>query len=120
MLTASGNEMFEHLHQQVAEVLSGRHAYGLMPHHPHVDALQLHADVAASIQRGDGDRAHEAMVAIMDRTMGETRQLWEIRGRPSRRGLRRPARGRIAHRRTGVGRTATGRVRTRIGPATRG
>lgn len=77
VLAASGNEMFEHLHKQVAEVLAGRHAYGLMPHHPHVDALQLHTDVAASIQRGDGDRAHEAMVAIMDRTMGETRQLWE-------------------------------------------
>jgi len=80
VLAASGNEMFEHLHKQVAEVLAGRHAYGLMPHHPHVDALQLHSDVAASIQRGDGDRAHAAMVAIMDRTMGETRQLWEQQG----------------------------------------
>src|SRR5699024_9392578 len=36
VLAASGNEMFEHLHQPVAEVLTGRHAYGLMPHHPHV------------------------------------------------------------------------------------
>ena len=80
VLTASGNEMFEHLHKQVAEVLAGRHAYGLMPTHPHVDALQLHTDVAASIQRGDGDRAHEAMVGIMDRTMGETRQIWEQQG----------------------------------------
>jgi DNA-binding FadR family transcriptional regulator len=76
VLAASGNEMFEHLHRQVAEVLTGRHAYGLMPHHPHVDALQLHTDVASSIQRGDGDMAHTAMVAIMDRTMGETKQFW--------------------------------------------
>jgi DNA-binding FadR family transcriptional regulator len=76
VLAASGNEMFEHLHRQVAEVLTGRHAYGLMPHHPHVDALQLHTDVASSIQRGDGDMAHAAMVAIMSRTMGETKQLW--------------------------------------------
>lgn len=76
VLAASGNEMFEHLHRQVAEVLAGRHAYGLMPHHPHVDALQMHTDVASSIQRGDGDMAHAAMVAIMDRTMGETKQLW--------------------------------------------
>lgn len=76
VLAASGNEMFEHLHRQVAEVLTGRHAYGLMPSHPHVDALQLHTDVASSIQRGDGDMAHTAMVAIMDRTMGETKQFW--------------------------------------------
>lgn len=76
VLAASGNEMFEHLHRQVAAVLTGRHAYGLMPHHPHVDALQLHTDVASSIQRGDGDMAHAAMVAIMNRTMGETKQLW--------------------------------------------
>lgn len=76
VLAASGNEMFEHLHQQVAEVLTGRHAYGLMPSHPHVDALQMHTDVAASIQRGDGAMAHAAMVAIMERTMGETKQFW--------------------------------------------
>lgn len=78
VLTASGNEMFEHLHQPIAEVLSGRHAYGLMPHHPHVDALQMHADVASSIQRGDGARAHDAMVAIMNRTMNETKHLWAM------------------------------------------
>lgn len=76
VLAASGNEMFEHLHRQVAEVLTGRHAYGLMPSHPHVDALQLHTDVASSIQRGDGDMAHAAMFAIMQRTMGETKQFW--------------------------------------------
>ena len=77
VLAASGNEMFEHLHQPIAEVLTGRHAYGLMPHHPHVDALQLHADVAQSIQRGDVDKARDAMVRIMERTMNETKALWE-------------------------------------------
>ncbi len=77
ILRASGNEMFAQLHELVAVVLSGRHAYGLMPHHPHVDALQLHADVAQSIQRGEGDKASEAMVQIMDRTMLETGALWE-------------------------------------------
>jgi DNA-binding FadR family transcriptional regulator len=83
VLAASGNEMFEKLHEPVAEVLRGRHAYGLMPHHPHMDALQLHADVAQSIQRGNGDAAREAMVRIMERTMEETRQIWEEQtGRP--------------------------------------
>jgi DNA-binding FadR family transcriptional regulator len=77
VLAASRNEMFEHLHQAIAEVLTGRHAYGLMPHHPHVDALQLHADVAQAIQRGDFETARGAMVRIMDRTMAETRTLWE-------------------------------------------
>jgi DNA-binding FadR family transcriptional regulator len=77
VLTASRNEMFEHLHQPVAEVLTGRHAYGLMPHHPHVDALQLHVDVAQAIQRGDLARAREAMVRIMDRTMNETKTIWQ-------------------------------------------
>jgi DNA-binding GntR family transcriptional regulator len=43
----------------------------------------MHADVAASIQRGDGDRAHAAMVAIMNRTMDETKHLWEIQTQSS-------------------------------------
>jgi DNA-binding FadR family transcriptional regulator len=77
VLTASRNEMFEHLHQPIAEVLTGRHEYGLMPHHPHVDALQLHVDVAQAIQRGDLDKAREAMVRIMDRTMDETKTIWQ-------------------------------------------
>jgi DNA-binding FadR family transcriptional regulator len=77
VLAASGNEMFEHLHRPVAEVLTGRHAYGLMPHHPHVDALQLHVDVAQAIQRGDLERARDAMVRIMERTMDETKTIWQ-------------------------------------------
>lgn len=77
VLACSGNEMFEKLHAPVAEVLTGRHAYGLMPHHPHIDALQLHADVAQSIQRGDGKAAEAAMVRIMARTTEETKHLWE-------------------------------------------
>ena len=77
VLAASGNEMFEHLHRPVAEVLTGRHAYGLMPHHPHVAALQLHVDVAQAIQRGDRDKARDAMVRIMERTMDETKTIWQ-------------------------------------------
>jgi DNA-binding FadR family transcriptional regulator len=77
VLSSSGNEMFDKLHGPVAEVLTGRHAYGLMPHHPHVDALQLHADVAQSIQRRDGEAAQAAMVRIMARTTDETKQSWQ-------------------------------------------
>jgi DNA-binding FadR family transcriptional regulator len=77
VLAASGNEMFEHLHRPVAEVLTGRHAYGLMPQHPHSAALQLHVDVAQAIQRGDLEKARDAMVRIMDRTMDETKTIWQ-------------------------------------------
>ena len=60
----------------MAEVLAGRHHYGLMPHHPHEQALQLHADVAQAIQRRDGDRAREAMLHIMEQALEEMKSLW--------------------------------------------
>jgi DNA-binding FadR family transcriptional regulator len=77
VLASSGNEMFLKLHELVAEVLTGRHHYGLMPHHPHEEALQLHADVASAIQRHDGDRARAAMLRIMAQAMDEMKTLWE-------------------------------------------
>lgn len=76
VLAASGNEMFLKLSELVAEVLTGRHEHGLMPHHPDQQALQRHADVAQAIQRRDGDRAHEAMVGIMVQAMDEMSGLW--------------------------------------------
>ena len=76
VLASSGNEMFLKLHELVAEVLTGRHHYGLMPHHPHEQALQLHADVAQAIQHHDGDRAREAMLHIMEQAMEEMKSLW--------------------------------------------
>ncbi|MDF2145274.1 FadR/GntR family transcriptional regulator [Knoellia sp. p5-6-4] len=76
VLASSGNEMFLKLHELVAEVLTGRHHYGLMPHHPHEEALQLHADVASAIQRHDGDRARAAMLRIMEQAMDEMKALW--------------------------------------------
>ena len=69
VLVASGNEMFVKLQELVAEVLAGRHHYHLMPHHPHEQALQLHADVAQAIQRRDGERARMAMVRITEQAM---------------------------------------------------
>ena len=80
MLASSGNEMFLKLHELVAEVLTGRHHYGLMPHHPHEEALHLHAEVASAIQRRDGERAREAMRRIMEQAMEEMKSLWAQTG----------------------------------------
>lgn len=77
VLASSGNEMFAKLDSLVGEVLAGRTNYGLMPAHPHEEALQLHVDVAAAIQRGAPDVAHESMLAIMQRTMDEMSSLWD-------------------------------------------
>lgn len=59
-------------------VLTGRTQYGLMPRHPHNEALQLHVDVASAIQRGSGDEAHAAMLGIMQRAFDEMSSIWEI------------------------------------------
>ncbi|WP_239098370.1 FadR/GntR family transcriptional regulator [Micromonospora qiuiae] len=76
VLRASGNEMFVKLQDLVAEVLTGRHHYHLMPRHPHEEALQRHADVAQAIQRGDGDGARHAMVLIMEHAFDEMSSMW--------------------------------------------
>lgn len=77
VLLISGNEMFAKLNTLVAEVLTGRTHYGLMPRHPHNEALQLHVDVASAIQRGNADDAHEAMLRIMQRAFDEMSSIWE-------------------------------------------
>jgi DNA-binding FadR family transcriptional regulator len=77
ILASSGNEMFAKLDSLVAEVLTGRTHYGLMPLHPHEEAMQLHSDVASAIQKGAADLAHDAMFAIMERTMKEMSSLWK-------------------------------------------
>lgn len=76
VLSSSGNEMFGKLNSLVAEVLTGRTHYGLMPEHPHEEALQLHVDVASAIQRGNPVDAHHSMLAIMERAMTEMSTLW--------------------------------------------
>jgi len=80
VLQASGNDMLLKLHKLVAEVLAGRHHYGLMPHHPAEEALQLHADVAHAIQHKDGERARTAMLHIMERAMLEMSSIWDRAG----------------------------------------
>lgn len=77
VLASSGNEMFTKLNGLVAEVLTGRTQYGLMPSHPHNEALQLHVNVASAIQRRDPKEAHEAMLGIMQRASNEMSSIWE-------------------------------------------
>lgn len=80
VLLVSGNEMFLKLHHLVAEVLTGRHHYHLMPRYPDEHALQSHADVAQAVQRHDGDRARDAMVRIMQQAFEEMKSMWEQTG----------------------------------------
>lgn len=77
VLASSGNEMFAKLNTLVAEVLTGRTHYGLMPRHPHDDALQSHVDVASAIQRGNAEDAHASMLGIMQRAFDEMSSIWE-------------------------------------------
>jgi len=77
VLSSSGNEMFAKLNTLVEAVLTGRTRYGLMPRHPHEEALQLHVDVASAIQRGNGDDAQAAMRGIMQRTSNEMSSIWD-------------------------------------------
>lgn len=80
VLAGSGNEMFLKLHDLIGEVLSGRHQLGLMPHHPHEDAMRLHADVAQAIQRRDGEGARAAMHQITEQAMDEMKRMWARAG----------------------------------------
>jgi DNA-binding FadR family transcriptional regulator len=83
VLAGSGNDMFVKLHELVAEVLAGRTHHGLMPRYPDEEALRLHADVAQAIQRRDGDRAHDAMVRIMQQALDEMKSMWDEVEAPS-------------------------------------
>jgi DNA-binding FadR family transcriptional regulator len=76
VLGASGNAMFSQLQNLVAEVLTGRAEHGLMPHLPHHEALQLHVDVASSIQRGEAGAAHAAMSRIVEQFAEEVGHIW--------------------------------------------
>lgn len=77
VLSSSGNEMFAKLNTLVAEVLTGRTHYGLMPQHPATEALQNHVDVASAIQRGNQVDAHAAMLRIMHGAFNEMSSIWE-------------------------------------------
>lgn len=66
ILDMSGNEMFSGLSGVVAEVLTGRTEYDLMPSLPRPEALRLHTHVADAIGGGLADVAQAAMHAIVD------------------------------------------------------
>jgi len=76
ILESSGNQMFSKLNSLVAEVLTGRTNYGLMPVHPDKEALQLHIDVADQIQKGEASAAHDSMLAIMEQAIDEMSAVW--------------------------------------------
>ena len=64
------------MQSMIAEVLRGRTDYGLMPTHPHEEALQWHVDVANAIQAGQPEAARDAMDRIMRRTKSEVESVW--------------------------------------------
>lgn len=68
LLAASGNVMFAGLSHAITEVLVGRAEHHLMPEPPEYDAIDMHVQVAAAIQAGDGPRARRVMQAILEDT----------------------------------------------------
>ncbi|MEU6701525.1 FCD domain-containing protein [Pseudonocardia sp. NPDC046786] len=68
LLQASGNPLFGALSDVVIEMLAGRTRHGLMPQVAATSAVQLHGEVAASVQAGDGAVARKAMQGILDET----------------------------------------------------
>lgn len=76
VLAGSGNEMFANLARPIGETLRGRTELGLMPEHPHEEALQLHMEVADAISGKDPDKARIAMELIMRRTITEINSVW--------------------------------------------
>ncbi|MBW3092982.1 FadR family transcriptional regulator [Bifidobacterium sp. 82T10] len=65
LLEASGNLMFAKLGGVVASTLEGRTRHELMPSVANQEALNLHAEVAALIRKGDGPAAEDAMRRIV-------------------------------------------------------
>ncbi|WP_427018441.1 FadR/GntR family transcriptional regulator [Pseudarthrobacter sp. P1] len=80
ILRASGNEMLSHLESAVAEVLTGRTHYGLMPEVPRQEARHLHYVVADAIQRGMAAEAETAMRRIV--TQAGEEMTTALVGRP--------------------------------------
>lgn len=76
VLAGSGNEMFAKLHDAVEEILTGRRDMGLLPAHPHEEAVQLHMDVAEAIAIRRPAEARGAMNEIMRQTIAEMQQEW--------------------------------------------
>jgi DNA-binding FadR family transcriptional regulator len=65
LLEASGNELFDALHDVLAVTLAGRTHSGLMPRFPRPEAIDAHLAVARAVQAGDGDTAYRTMVGML-------------------------------------------------------
>jgi DNA-binding FadR family transcriptional regulator len=78
VLRASGNRMFEELGSLVGEALRGRTGQGLVPRHPHADAVSAHVRAAAAIVDGEPERAREAMRGTMGRVEIELRDIGHV------------------------------------------
>lgn len=72
VLSASGNEMFGHLGDLVAEVLAGRTHHQVMFEDPDPAAVTLHVQVAEAVRGGDAERA-EALTREI--TVGALQEL---------------------------------------------
>ncbi|MEU6350277.1 FadR/GntR family transcriptional regulator [Streptomyces sp. NPDC047072] len=72
ILHASGNEMFAHLGDLVAEVLTGRTHHEVMFEDPDPAAVTLHVQLAEAIRGGDATRAEELTREI---TVGALQEL---------------------------------------------
>ncbi|NIH82338.1 DNA-binding FadR family transcriptional regulator [Amycolatopsis viridis] len=77
VLAASGNPMFGQLSAVVAEVLTGRTEHGLMPLEPQPEAVALHLEVAHAVDRGDAERAEQAMRGIMLQARDEVAEQFQ-------------------------------------------
>ncbi|ASU82598.1 FadR family transcriptional regulator [Nocardiopsis gilva YIM 90087] len=75
ILTLSGNEMFAGLCGVVAEVLTGRTEYHLIPNPPRPEALRLHTHVASAVHGGLPDVAEAAMKAIVSEIIAALEQV---------------------------------------------
>ncbi|WP_430591834.1 FadR/GntR family transcriptional regulator [Humidisolicoccus flavus] len=70
LLEASGNEMFSELSAVIAEVLTGRTRYDMMPEHPLPLARQMHWLAAKSIAERNPDAAEDAIRTLLREVRG--------------------------------------------------
>lgn len=66
LMQASGNLMLANMGDMIVSSLEGRTQHELMPKTANQKALDLHAEVAALIRKGDGEGAESAMHGIVD------------------------------------------------------
>ncbi len=73
LLEASGNPLLRVFAPIIREVLAGRTEHALMPQQADPGALQLHMNVVAAVQSGDGAAAEAAMRRHLDHVVSNLR-----------------------------------------------